>query len=38
MTIIITVTITLVVAFTEEGERLCGVPAKRQAVQNPVHT
>ena len=27
-----------VVAFTEEGERLIGVPAKRQAVTNPEHT
>ena len=27
-----------VVAFTEEGERLCGTPAKRQAVQNPENT
>ena len=27
-----------VVAFTEDGERLIGVPAKRQAVTNPEHT
>jgi chaperone protein DnaK len=27
-----------VVAFTEEGERLVGVPAKRQAAVNPEHT
>jgi len=27
-----------VVAFTEDGERLCGVPAKRQAVTNPENT
>jgi len=27
-----------VVAFTEEGERLVGTPAKRQAVQNPENT
>ena len=26
------------VAFTEEGERLMGMPAKRQAVTNPEHT
>lgn len=27
-----------VVAFTEDGERLIGIPAKRQAVTNPEHT
>lgn len=27
-----------VVAFTDEGERLVGIPAKRQAVQNPENT
>ncbi|MBT5518924.1 MAG: Hsp70 family protein, partial [Rhodobiaceae bacterium] len=27
-----------VVAFTEEGERLTGQPAKRQAVTNPINT
>jgi len=27
-----------VVAFTEDGERLIGVPARRQAVTNPDHT
>jgi len=27
-----------VVAFTEDGERLIGTPAKRQAVTNPEHT
>jgi len=27
-----------VVAFTEEGERLVGKPAKNQAIQNPEHT
>jgi molecular chaperone DnaK len=27
-----------VVAFTEEGERIVGAPAKRQAIQNPQNT
>ena len=27
-----------VVAFTEKGERLVGLPAKRQAVTNPTNT
>ena len=27
-----------VVAFTNDGQRLCGVPAKRQAVTNPENT
>lgn len=27
-----------VVAFTNDGSRICGVPAKRQAVQNPENT
>ena len=27
-----------VVAFTEDGERLIGTPARRQAVTNPEHT
>lgn len=27
-----------VVAFTDDGQRLCGVPAKRQAVTNPENT
>merc|ERR1719473_2279868 len=27
-----------VVAMTDKGERLVGIPAKRQAVQNPEHT
>jgi molecular chaperone DnaK len=26
------------VAFTEDGQRLCGIPAKRQAVTNPENT
>ena len=26
------------VAFTEDGQRLVGTPAKRQAVTNPEHT
>jgi len=27
-----------IVAFTNDGQRLCGVPAKRQAVTNPENT
>lgn len=27
-----------IVAFTEDGEQLCGIPAKRQAAVNPEHT
>jgi len=27
-----------VVAFTDNGQRLCGIPAKRQAVTNPENT
>jgi len=27
-----------IVAFTDDGQRLVGVPAKRQAVTNPEHT
>jgi molecular chaperone DnaK len=27
-----------IVAFSNDGQRLCGVPAKRQAVTNPENT